>query len=463
MQLSLKSRILLIITIGFTLIYVVIVSLNYSNMKQGILNHRLEEAENIKNILMATRRVYHQQFLASGIPLTDKTLGFLPAHAMSRISKDFSNWSDSGMIFSNVSDKPRNPDNVADEVELQAMDYFRKNPTQKSKMQLISTDNGNNYYQYTIPVFTEVYCLKCHGNKEDAPPAIVTRYEDSYGYKLGDLRGLLSIKIPSDNIENSLLQNIFSLASIFVIAFIISLFFIYFLLDKLLLNQLNSLIDASKKVAKGNFDVNVPINNKGELSKVSLAFNSMTDALQEWKIEQDHLHEEAYRYQHQMQSIFDNTGSVIYMKDQEGRYLYINKMFERTFNLSNEMVKGKTDYDLLPKESADACCESDSNIIKQGETSEFIEEISQEDGLHTYISVKSPLRSMSGEIYGICGISTDITERLDSQQVLKERLEELEQFNLMAVGRELKMLALKKEINQLLIKQGLESKYKVDE
>ncbi len=99
---------------------------------------------------MATRRVYHQQFLASDIPLTDKTLGFLPAHAMSRISKDFSNWSDSGMIFNNVSDNPRNPDNAADEVELQTMDYFRKNPEQENRMQLISTDNGDNYYHYTL-------------------------------------------------------------------------------------------------------------------------------------------------------------------------------------------------------------------------------------------------------------------------------------------------------------------------
>jgi hypothetical protein len=53
---------------------------------------------------MATRRVYHHQFLESGIPLTDKTLGFLPAHALGRISKDFSNWTDGKLYFNNVSD-----------------------------------------------------------------------------------------------------------------------------------------------------------------------------------------------------------------------------------------------------------------------------------------------------------------------------------------------------------------------
>ena len=41
---------------------------------------------------MATHRIYQQQFLDSGMPLTDKALGFLPVHALSRISNDFEDW-----------------------------------------------------------------------------------------------------------------------------------------------------------------------------------------------------------------------------------------------------------------------------------------------------------------------------------------------------------------------------------
>ncbi|MBW7862564.1 MAG: histidine kinase, partial [Rhodocyclaceae bacterium] len=44
------------------------------------------EAENVRGILMATRRVYQLQFLASGLPVNEKTVGFLPAHALSRIA-----------------------------------------------------------------------------------------------------------------------------------------------------------------------------------------------------------------------------------------------------------------------------------------------------------------------------------------------------------------------------------------
>ena len=61
---------------------------------------------------MATRRIYHRQFLDSGIPLAEKTLGFSPAHSLIRISNDFQNWTKNNLYFNNVSDRPRNPNNA---------------------------------------------------------------------------------------------------------------------------------------------------------------------------------------------------------------------------------------------------------------------------------------------------------------------------------------------------------------
>jgi|GEM_PF-1207483 len=57
----------------------------------------------------------------------------------------------------------------------------------------------------------------------------------------------------------------------------------------------------------------------------------------------------------------------------------------------------------------------------------------------------------------------DITERKQIEEELKERMEELERFNLITINRELKMIELKEEINALLIQTGGEEKYKVAE
>ena len=57
----------------------------------------------------------------------------------------------------------------------------------------------------------------------------------------------------------------------------------------------------------------------------------------------------------------------------------------------------------------------------------------------------------------------DITERLETQQIVQEKIDELEDFSLMAVGRELEMIDLKKEINQLRQKLGEAELYEIPE
>jgi len=59
------------------------------------------------------------------------------------------------------------------------------------------------------------------------------------------------------------------------------------------------------------------------------------------------------------------------------------------------------------------------------------------------------------------GLIRDIAERKAAEEELKKRADELEKFNRLAVGRELKMIELKKEINALLGESGKEPGYKI--
>jgi PAS domain S-box-containing protein len=124
--------------------------------------------------------------------------------------------------------------------------------------------------------------------------------------------------------------------------------------------------------------------------------------------------------QQQMQSILDNSTAVIYVKDKSGCYLLINRQFEQLFNVSNEQVRGLTDYDLFPREIADKFRENDIRVLKTKAALEVEEAVSQEDGLHTYISVKFPLFDSDNSVNAMCGISTDITERLNSERARQE-------------------------------------------
>ncbi len=125
--------------------------------------------------------------------------------------------------------------------------------------------------------------------------------------------------------------------------------------------------------------------------------------------------------QHQLQSILDNSTTVVYVKAKDGKYITINKEYERLFNVSVDFMRGKTDHDLFPAEVADALQEIDSKVWFGGETLELTENIPVGDEIRSYISVKFPLYDSSGEVYALCGISTDITE-LQRQQEEREIL-----------------------------------------
>jgi PAS domain S-box-containing protein len=60
-------------------------------------------------------------------------------------------------------------------------------------------------------------------------------------------------------------------------------------------------------------------------------------------------------------------------------------------------------------------------------------------------------------------LAFDITERKEAETVLKQKINELEQFNDLTVDRELKMIELKREVNMLLRQAGREEKYKIIE
>lgn len=79
----------------------------YRAIQADIRQQLDNDARIVQALLMSTRRVYHQQFLASGLEVNERALGFLPAHALARISDDFPNWLKTGLRFNNVSDRPQ--------------------------------------------------------------------------------------------------------------------------------------------------------------------------------------------------------------------------------------------------------------------------------------------------------------------------------------------------------------------
>ena len=183
---KLRTKIWLLTTLIILLIMGLDVMIGYRNIETNIREHLDREARDIRAFLLATRKIYQKEFIDSEIGLNPKTIRLLPAHALTRISREFSHLTKSGVTFNNVSDRPRNPQNQANPDELSAMQWFRENPEAPERLvQRGVKHNAPEAYHFTSPIWVESHCLKCHGPRENAPPFIAANSDDrSFGYQV---------------------------------------------------------------------------------------------------------------------------------------------------------------------------------------------------------------------------------------------------------------------------------------
>ncbi|WP_432473955.1 adenylate/guanylate cyclase domain-containing protein [Amphritea sp. HPY] len=130
----------------------------------------------------------------------------------------------------------------------------------------------------------------------------------------------------------------------------------------------------------------------------------------------EHREGDLRRSENRVQALLDNTTAMIYMKDLDGRYVMVNQRWLELFHFTMTQALGQTDSDLFPVEIAGKYHANDIKAVEQHRAIEFEEEALQDDGLHTYISLKIPLFDSKGRCYATCGVSTDITERKKAEE-----------------------------------------------
>jgi PAS domain S-box len=174
--------------------------------------------------------------------------------------------------------------------------------------------------------------------------------------------------------------------------------------------------------------------------------------------------------QARLAAIVESSEDAIVGKDTEGVITSWNRGAERLFGYTAHEAIGRSITIIVPPDRLDEESEILAHI-RRGERIEHLETVrrTKDGGLLDISLTISPLRDWQGQIVGASKIARDITDRKRAEEALRQshaelqgHAEELERFNRLAVGREERMIELKKEVNELCRRHNEAARYPLE-
>jgi PAS domain S-box-containing protein len=131
--------------------------------------------------------------------------------------------------------------------------------------------------------------------------------------------------------------------------------------------------------------------------------------------------EEATRASEQRFQVFmNNSPAIAFMKDEEGKYLYVNEPFARAFGKPQAEWLGKYDADVWPEEIAKRLRANDVTVLAGERVVELEEMVPTPDGKsHYWLVFKFPFHEPSGKKV-LAGMAIDTTERKQLEGQLRQ-------------------------------------------
>jgi len=123
------------------------------------------------------------------------------------------------------------------------------------------------------------------------------------------------------------------------------------------------------------------------------------------------------RAQEMLMTLMDNVSDSVYFKDDQNRFILVNKVKAALSKVAAEEMVGKTDFNFLPTDQAQRIFDEDNRILQTGQSIiNSIEKITDSNGSEQWYSVtKVPQYDLEGRIIGLLSISRNTTESKNLQ------------------------------------------------
>ncbi len=258
----------------------------------------------------------------------------------------------------------------------------------------------------------------------------------------------------SRQLEKELLAQITKIVGLITILGSLFAILISIFIAKRISSPIAKLMKGIEELSVGDLDSRVEIKADNEFGLLANAFNAMKHDLKSMTVSRDELSKETLsrrKTQDFLNSILDSVGPLVVL-DLQYKILMANKAYCEHVQMELANIIGKRCYEISHK--SDVPCyinHEDCGLLKVIETRKHysaIHEHKKGDGF-IYAQVDHyPVKDERGSVVMIIETIVDITEKHNMEAELQNRFHELERFNRLAIGRELKMVELKEELEK---------------
>jgi len=325
--------------ISSLLLIVLFVALAYSNYRREqtlILKGAVDTARTISRQIIETR-----DYLSKSVTTEpEHNENLIPQVAASRVALQLTRGSN--YYVRQVSLRYRNPDNRPDSFESALLTTFRDAAAPET-WQVVSS-GGRKSLRYMLPMVADQSCLTCHGSYDAAPGFVQRRFprgHSSYGYKVGEVIGAVSVSVPMEGLYREIGANL--KRDILYDALMLGVFILVsgWIIRRTILTPVKTVAAGIAEVARsGNFAERLEQRGEDEIGDLIASFNELMAELDRKTIQRVES-EDRYR------NFIEIAQSPIITFMSDGKIIISNHKAENLFGLSKQELLGQSIFDFM--------------------------------------------------------------------------------------------------------------------
>jgi methyl-accepting chemotaxis protein len=276
---------------GIFVVVAIILQIRQSSQYETEL---IDKAKRISAQLQDTWDQASNVVVKDNITIDDNTVDLISLiHFLPKTKKDSSTVAIDLMMADNFRIKQtsvnfRNPKNKPDAFEETTLKQFDSDliqarlnrrtlvPEEESVWQA-SEVGGQSVYRFMQPIYMKKQCLRCHGDRSEVPAFVRDNYEGGYNYRLGDLRGAISMVVPAEALRKSIMGNLIFVISLGGGAILLTTALILLLMQRIIAKPIAKVMVSARSVAQGDLTEKVNYDSNDQIGELADAFNLMVE------------------------------------------------------------------------------------------------------------------------------------------------------------------------------------------